>query len=661
MKLQNADIQKMQEIILLIQQADEAYYVNDIEIMSNAEYDALCQQLKTLENKTGVILNMSPSVNMPQAIATSLQKARHATKMLSLNKTKDTQQLVYWLGNRKGCLSWKLDGLTVVLTYHNGTLMQAVTRGNGEIGEIVTENAKNFLGVPYHIPYNGRIVIRGEAMISYTTFQTINKNIPETDAKYKNPRNLASGSVRQLDPAVTKARGIEFIAFELIEADNIPSDSYAERLDALAVMGFTPVEHVVVDAGTLCTQIKAFSDKIENNPLPSDGLVLTIDSVSEAIAMGTTAKYPLGTMAFKWQDEMAETTLRGIEWSPSRTGLINPVALFDPVELEGTTVSRASLHNISIIKHLKLGLNDTIRVYKSNMIIPQVYENLTNSDNWETTMLPKTCPSCGKHTALLETDNGKEPGTVITLHCPNPECPAKHIKRFALMTSRDALDIHGLSESTLEKLINMGLIRQYQDLFLLKNHEDIISQAEGFGETSTQNLITAIETARNTTFKKLLYGLGIPGIGRSQSENITAVFPTPESLFEASLQKLSSIEGIGEIKAMSILTWANNQANRQELDNLMIELKLQQSQEQTNSQKLLGKTYVITGSLHSFPNREALKNLITSHGGKVANSVSEKTYALINNDNMSNSTKNKKAKELGVPIITEDEFLQSIT
>lgn len=661
MKLQNTDIQKMQEIILQIQQADKAYYVDNIEIMSNAEYDALCEQLKTLEDKTGVILNASPSVNMPQVIATSLQKTRHATKMLSLNKTKDEQTLVYWLGNHKGCLSWKLDGLTVVLTYHNGTLAQAVTRGNGEIGEIVTENAKTFLGVPYRIPYNGRMVVRGEAMISYATFQAINKSIPETAVKYKNPRNLASGSVRQLDPAVAKSRNIEFIAFELVNADDSPSDSYAERLDTLAVMGFTPVEHVIVDAGTLHSQIKAFSNRIDSNPLPSDGLVLTIDSVSNAAAMGTTSKYPLGAMAFKWQDEMAETTLRGIEWSPSRTGLINPVALFDPVELEGTTVSRASLHNISIIKNLKLGLHDTIRVYKSNMIIPQVYKNLTCSDNWETTMLPETCPSCGGHTALLETDNNKEPGTVITLHCPNPACPAKHIKRFALMVSRDALDIRGLSESTLEKLINMGLIKHYRDLFLLKDHKNVIVQTEGFGETSVQNLITAIDAARNTTFKRLLYGLGIPGIGHSQSENITTVFPTPESLFCASLQQLSSIEGIGEVKATSILTWTDNSANRQELDDLMKELNLQQNQETTSSQKLQGKTYVITGSLHNFPNREALKDLILSHGGKVASSVSEKTYALINNDKTSGSSKNKKAKELGIPIITEDEFLQSIT
>lgn len=639
----------MRELVEMLNRARKAYEQEDSEIMSNYEYDHLYDELEKLENELGVTMSNSPTVNVGYEVLSELPKERHESPMLSLDKTKDPQRLKEFLGDQKAVISWKLDGLTIVLTYRGGSLEKAVTRGNGEIGEIITNNAKVFQNIPHTIPYKGELILRGEAVISYADFQRINDEIEDVDAKYKNPRNLCSGSVRQLNNEITAKRHVHFLAFTLVRADGVDFHNSRMRQFAwLEEQGFEVVEHYLTDRENLEEKITYFANHISENAFPSDGLVLLYEDIAYGNSLGRTAKFPRDAFAFKWADELRETTLREIEWSPSRTGLINPVAIFDPVELEGTTVSRASVHNISIMEELELGVGDSIQVYKANMIIPQIAENLTRSGVKD---IPKVCPVCGEATRI-DMQNGTK-----TLCCPNPECQAKQIKSFALFVSRDALNIEGLSEATLEKFIARGFIRKMDDIFHLDRYADEIREMEGFGEKSCENLLKSIETARNTTLPRLLYGLGIAGIGLANAKLICKAFKNqPEKIQHATAEEIAEIPGMGEVLAGAYVSYFAKEENAQLFQRLLKEVVIPEFREETKAQLLEGKTFVITGSVHFFKNRAEVKEVIEGLGGKVTGSVTSKTDYLINNDVTSTSSKNKKANELGVPIISEEEF-----
>ena len=639
----------IKEKIEILNKAAKAYYQDAVEIMSNLEYDKLYDELVALEKETGIILANSPTQNVGYEILSELPKEQHPSRMLSLDKTKDRAALSDWLGNHKGLLSWKLDGLTIVLTYENGQLVKALTRGNGDVGEVITNNARVFENTPVEIPFKGRLVLRGEAVIKYSDFEKINESIAEADARYKNPRNLCSGSVRQLNNRITAERKVNFFAFSLVETgegENGPdTESREEQLKWLSRQGFDVVEYRVVEGSSVVEAVEYFEEKIEKNDLPSDGLVLTLDNIPYSRSLGTTAKFPRDSIAFKWMDQEAETTLKEIEWSASRTGLINPVAIFEPVELEGTTVSRASVHNISVMRDLKLGIGDRITVYKANMIIPQIAENLTGSNN---IAIPQVCPVCGGKT-VIKNETGVE-----TLYCTNDRCLAKQIKSFTLFVSRDALNIDGLSEATIEKFIARGFIKEFADLFKLADFRDEIIQMEGFGVKSFDNLQKSLDKASHTTPERLLYALGIPGIGVANAKLISRAcdrkWATMESL---SQDELLEIDGIGEIMAKDYVSFFGDGGRKQVISDLLAVLILDETVEESED-FLKGITFVITGSLNNFANRDALKAEIEKAGGKVAGSVSSKTGYLINNDVTSTSGKNKKAKELGVPIIDEE-------
>ena len=638
--------QEIREKIDILNQAAKAYYQDGIEIMPNIEYDRLYDELRELERETGIVFANSPTRNVGYEVLSELPRERHPSRMLSLDKTKSRQELVEWLGDQQGLLSWKLDGLTIVLTYENGELIKALTRGNGEIGEVITGNARVFANVPVNVPYRGRLVLRGEAIITYSEFRRINSQIGDVDAKYKNPRNLCSGSVRQLDPAVTRSRNVRFIAFSLVEAENVDfGGTRSGQLEWIASQGFDVVEYRHVDKTNLPETIDRFEEQVKTNDFPSDGLVLIYDDIEYGRSLGTTAKFPRDSIAFKWEDQQEETVLRKIEWSASRTGLINPVAVFDPVELEGTTVSRASVHNISIMRELKLGIGDRIRVYKANMIIPQISENLTGSDTIE---VPEVCPVCSGKTEI-RSDSG-----VSTLYCTNPLCPAKQLKSFSHFVSRNAMNIEGLSEATLEKLISRGLVREFSDLFRLDRYRAEITEMEGFGEKSFENLTTSAERARRTTPERLLYALGIPGIGAANARLIVrAAHRNWERIQSMTIEELTAIDGVGEIMAQSYVSFFQNPEKKKILEDLLEVLILDETEE-TRGEVFQGMTFVITGSLEHYENRDALKAEIEKAGGKVAGSVSGKTSWLINNNVNSTSGKNRKAHELGVPIINEE-------
>ena len=638
--------QEIREKIDILNRAAKAYYQDGIEIMPNIEYDRLYDELRELERETGIVFANSPTRNVGYEVLSELPRERHPSRMLSLDKTKSRQELVEWLGDQQGLLSWKLDGLTIVLTYENGELVKALTRGNGEIGEVITGNARVFANVPVNVPYRGRLVLRGEAIITYSEFRRINSQIGDVDAKYKNPRNLCSGSVRQLDPAVTRSRNVRFIAFSLVEAENVDfGGTRSGQLEWLASQGFDVVEYRHVDKTNLPETIDRFEEQVKANDFPSDGLVLIYDDIEYGRSLGTTAKFPRDSIAFKWEDQQEETVLRKIEWSASRTGLINPVAVFDPVELEGTTVSRASVHNISIMRELKLGIGDRIRVYKANMIIPQISENLTGSDTIE---VPEVCPVCSGKTEI-RSDSG-----VSTLYCTNPLCPAKQLKSFSHFVSRNAMNIEGLSEATLEKLISRGLVREFSDLFRLDRYRAEITEMEGFGEKSFENLTTSAERARRTTPERLLYALGIPGIGAANARLIVrAAHRNWERIQSMTIEELTAIDGVGEIMAQSYVSFFQNPEKKKILEDLLEVLILDETEE-TRGEVFQGMTFVITGSLEHYENRDALKAEIEKAGGKVAGSVSGKTSWLINNNVNSTSGKNRKAHELGVPIINEE-------
>ena len=641
---------RIKELVEILNKAAKSYYVDAVEIMPNIEYDKLYDELVKLEKETNVVLSNSPTQNVGYETASELPKKAHESPMLSLDKTKSVTELEDWLGDNKALLSWKMDGLTIVLTYRGGELVEAVTRGNGIIGEVITNNAKNFQNVPLKIEYKGELILRGEAVIKYSDFKRINESISDADAKYKNPRNLCSGSVRQLNPAVTRERKVYFNVFNVVKADDIDfENSKAKQFEWAKNEGFDVVEYKFTNRASLANDIADFESRIADNDIPSDGLVLLLDDIALGERLGSTAKFPRNAMAFKWSDERQTTKLKYIEWSPSRTGLINPVAVFEPVELEGTTVSRASLHNVSIFEELMLGVGDEISVYKANMIIPQVYENLTKSN---TEKVPKICPACGKDTTIKKDNESK------VLLCTNPDCQVKHIKQYALMASRDALNIDGLSESTLEKFLSKGFIKSDSDLFHLDKFKDEIINMDGFGKRSYEKLIAALDEAKNTTVSRFLYSLGIAGIGSANAKMIAKYFDNDiDRIISASKDDLLEIEGIGEVLANSIADFFKSEKNIENVESLRKILKFEK-EESGGGDKLSGKVCVITGSLEHFSNRNELKELIEKNGGKVSGSVSSKTNYLINNDTASNSSKNKKAKELGVEIISEEDFLK---
>lgn len=619
--------------------------------MSNYEYDRLYDELQSLEEKLGVTLSGSPTVNVGYEVLSELPKERHESRMLSLDKTKEVEGLKEFLGDKRGLMSWKLDGLTIVLTYRGGKLYKAVTRGNGEVGEVVTSNAKVFKNVPLQISFKGELILRGEAVIGYRDFERINDGIEDTDAKYKNPRNLCSGSVRQLNNEITAKRNVRFYAFSLVQADGVDfSNSRACQMEWLKEQGFEVVEYHIAERDTLEQEVRWFSEKISGNQFPSDGLVLVFDDIAYGRSLGQTAKFPRDSIAFKWADETRKTELLEIEWSPSRTGLINPVAIFRPVELEGTTVSRASVHNISIMEELELGIGDEIEVYKANMIIPQIARNLTRSGVKD---IPESCPVCQGQTEV------KQVGNARALYCMNPECQAKHIKAFSLFVSRDALNIEGLSEATLEKFVAKGFIREFSDIFHLERHREEIKEMEGFGEKSYHNLIASIEKARVTTLPKVIYSLGITGIGLANAKVICREYRNDvEALLHADEESLSAIDGIGGVLAGSFVSYFQNENHIKILLNLLKELEIPEEIVDNTERVLEGKKFVITGSVVHFANRGEVKELIEKLGGKVTGSVTAKTDFLINNDVNSTSSKNKKANELNVPIISEEEFIR---
>ena len=641
---------RIKELVEILNKAAKSYYVDAVEIMPNIEYDKLYDELLELEKETNVVLSNSPTQNVGYEIAGELPKKAHESPMLSLDKTKSVEDLREWLGDNKALLSWKMDGLTIVLTYRDGELVEAVTRGNGTIGEVITNNAKNFQNIPLKIEFKGELILRGEAIIKYSDFRKINDAIEDAAAKYKNPRNLCSGSVRQLNPAVTKSRMVYCNIFNVVKADGVDfENSKAKQFEWVKSEGFDVVEYKFTDSKSIADDIAEFESKIESNDIPSDGLVLLLDDIALGERLGSTSKFPRNAMAFKWSDERQITKLKYIEWSPSRTGLINPVAVFEPVELEGTTVSRASLHNVSIFEDLMLGVGDEISVYKANMIIPQVYENLTKSN---TEKIPDICPACGSHASIKQDNESK------VLLCTNPDCQIKHIKQYALMASRDALNIDGLSESTLEKFLSKGFIKNDSDIFKLDRYKDEIVNMEGFGKRSYEKLMAALEEAKHTNVARFLYSLGINGIGSANAKMIAKYFDNDiDKIITAGKDELLEIEGIGEVLANSIVEFFKDSKNIENVKSLR-EILIFEAEESAGSDSFAGKVFVITGSLEHFTNRNELKELIENNGGKVSGSVSSKTNFLINNDTASNSSKNKKAKELGVEIISEEDFLK---
>lgn len=643
--------ERIKELVELLNKAGRAYYQEAEEIMSNFEYDKLYDELLSLEKETGIVLANSPTVNVGYEVVSELPKEQHGSPMLSLDKTKEVETLAAFAGERKCLLSWKLDGLTVVLTYNNGSLQKAVTRGNGQVGEVITANARTFKNIPVSIPFKGELTLRGEAVIKYSDFEEINKSIEDIDAKYKNPRNLCSGSVRQLNSEITAKRNVNFMAFALINAENVDfQNSMENQFKWLENQGFDVVEHKMVTQDNMKETVEYFAEKIKTYDYPSDGLVLMYDDIAYGISLGSTAKFPRNGIAFKWEDEQAETTLKYIEWSPSRTGLINPVAVFEPVELEGTTVTRASVHNVSIVEQLALHSGDRIKVYKANMIIPQISENLTQTGNIE---VPDTCPACG-HNTEIRNDNG-----IKTLYCPNKQCPAKNIKAFTLFVSRNAMNIDGLSEETLEKFIDAGYIREFADIYRISRYREEITNTSGFGEKSYDNLITSLNKSRNVELHALIYSLGIPNIGVANAKLICKYFDNDlKKIRHATVEELVKIDGIGDKMAEKFTEYFSDKENVEKLDRLLQEVTIKNPEVNHNAQNMEGLNFVVTGSVNHFANRNEVKEYIEQRGGKVTGSVTSKTNYLINNDIMSNSSKNKKAKELGIEIITEEQFIE---
>lgn len=653
MKEMDIKLQRIKELTKILTEAGKAYYQENREIMSNFEYDKLYDELSALERETGIVLAGSPTVTVGYESVQELPKERHEQPMLSLDKTKDVEALKSFVGEQKALVSWKLDGLTIVLTYRDGGLFKAVTRGNGEVGEVITGNARVFENIPLSIPYKGELILRGEAVISYSDFVKINEEIEDVDAKYKNPRNLCSGSVRQLNNEITAARHVNFYAFSLVKAEGVDfKNSRKEQFAWMQKQGFCVVEHRIVTGEDVPEAVEWFARRIQEYDIPSDGLVVVYDDIAYGQSLGTTAKFPRDSIAFKWKDEIRNTHLLEIEWSPSRTGLINPVAIFEPVELEGTTVSRASVHNLSIMKALELGIQDEIQVYKANMIIPQIAENLTRSGNVK---IPETCPVCGGATHIQKAND------VETLYCTNEECQAKKLKLFTLFVSRNALNIDGLSEATLEKFIGRGFIHEFADIFELDKHREEIVEMEGFGIKSYENLMAGIAEAQKTTQPRLLYGLGIPNVGVANAKMICKAFQYDlGKIRSADAEELAAVDGIGPVIGKAVAEYFASEKNSSMLDRLLEKLEIEIPDIEASEQVFAGMNFVITGSVQHYSNRNELKSLIEEKGGKVTGSVTSKTTYLINNDAASSSSKNKKAKALGIPIISEEDFMKML-
>lgn len=646
-------INRMKQLIEKLNRAGKAYYQEDKEIMSNYEYDALYDELAALEKETNTVFANSPTIHVGYELLKELEKEAHESPMLSLDKTKEVGALADWLGEQEGILSWKLDGLTIVLTYEDGVLKKAVTRGNGQVGEVITNNAKTFQNLPAHIDFPGRLVLRGEAIIRYSDFERMNEQIQDVDAKYKNPRNLCSGSVRQLNNEVTAQRNVQFYAFHLVSAQGVElSNSIAQRFEWLRSLGFQVVEYERVTRDIIPQAVEGFAKRIAQMDEPSDGLVLIYDDIAYGESLGRTAKFPRNSIAFKWADETAVTKLSHILWSPSRTGLINPVAVFEPVELEGSTVSRASLHNLSIVESLELGEGDEITVYKANMIIPQVAENHTRSN----TITPVAyCPACGAQTVVKE-ENG-----VKALYCSNEFCSAKKLKLFGHFVSRDAMNIDGMSEATLNKMIEQELLAELPDLYKLYKRKEQIIEMEGFGEKSYENLIKSIERSKEVLLPNFVYALGILNVGLSNAKLICRHFHSDwETIKKATVEEFVEIDGIGQVIAQSMVHYFANSHNQKILAMLEEILTFKKMEESTKEAIFDGVNFVITGSVNHFKNRKEVKEKVEELGGKVTGSVTSKTNYLINNDTNSSSSKNKKAKELGIPIITEEQFIEMI-
>ena len=653
MKEMDIKLQRIKELTKILTEAGKAYYQENREIMSNFEYDKLYDELSALERETGIVLAGSPTVTVGYESVQELPKERHEQPMLSLDKTKDVEALKSFVGEQKALVSWKLDGLTIVLTYRDGGLFKAVTRGNGEVGEVITGNARVFENIPLSIPYKGEVILRGEAVISYSDFVKINEEIEDVDAKYKKPRNLCSGSVRQLNNEITAARHVNFYAFSLVKAEGVDfKNSRKEQFAWMQKQGFCVVEHRIVTGEDVPEAVEWFARRIQEYDIPSDGLVVVYDDIAYGQSLGTTAKFPRDSIAFKWKDEIRNTHLLEIEWSPSRTGLINPVAIFEPVELEGTTVSRASVHNLSIMKALELGIQDEIQVYKANMIIPQIAENLTRSGNVK---IPETCPVCGGATHIQKAND------VETLYCTNEECQAKKLKLFTLFVSRNALNIDGLSEATLEKFIGRGFIHEFADIFELDKHREEIVEMEGFGIKSYENLMAGIAEAQKTTQPRLLYGLGIPNVGVANAKMICKAFQyNLGKIRSADAEELAAVDGIGPVIGKTVAEYFASEKNSSMLDRLLEKLEIEIPDIEASEQVFAGMNFVITGSVQHYSNRNELKSLIEEKGGKVTGSVTSKTTYLINNDAASSSSKNKKAKALGIPIISEEDFMKML-
>ena len=644
-------ITRMKELINILNKASELYYQKNTIMMTDYEYDHLYDELVELEKETNMTLSNSPTINVEPEISSSLKQVEHPSPMLSLAKTKKVSELENFLGDKEGLLSWKLDGLTIVLTYEDGKLISGVTRGTGIIGELVTENVKQFKNVPLTIPYKGRLVLRGEAIIKYSDFNRMNEELGDGSSQYKNPRNLCSGSVRQLDSSITAKRCVNCIIFALIESSTNISNLKSECFDWLKNQGFEVVEHYKVTKNTVKEQVLMFKEKVKEYDIPSDGLVITYDDIAYGNSLGTTAKFPKHSLAFKWKDETVATTLRKVDWLVSRTGLINPVAVFDPVELEGTIVSRASVHNVSILEGLKLGIGDTIMVYKANMIIPQIASNSTQSGNLE---IPDSCPVCGSKASIISNSDVKY------LYCMNDFCKAKLIKRLSLFVSRNAMNIDGISDMILNKLITEKIVNNYKDLYHLDRYKDKIIAFDGFGEKSYSNMINSIEKSRHVKLANFIYALGIPDIGFSRAKLICNHFNNDfNKISNLTYEELSNISGVGDVIAKEWIDTFSNPDFIEELKELKEEIDIPKASINSNKD-LDGLTFVITGSLNKFTNRDTMIEFIEEHGGKVVTSISSKVNYLINNDITSTSTKNNKAKELGINIIDEDKFLELI-
>ena len=651
-------IKRIKELVAVLSEASYAYYAKDNPIMSDKQYDDLYDELSELESSTGIILAGSPTQKVQGYVVDSLNRVKHSKPMLSANKTKDINEIKKFIGNYPCVMSWKEDGLTIILRYVNGIFAQAITRGSGDLGEDVTHTMKMCKNIPFRLPYCVNIEVRGECVISWKEFERINSHL---DTPYKHPRNLASGSVRQLDSNVLKDRELTFKAFELVQ-DELYTESKKnsfleeqilninESFAYLQELGFDVVEYEYVTKDNVEELINKYVP--ENYGYPVDGLIFEYDDYLYGKSLGETSHHPLNMMALKWADDLYETTLTDIEWNTSKSGLVNPVAVFEPVDLDGAVTTRATLHNISYIEDLDLGVGDTIQLYRANMVIPKVHDNLTRSNTWK---LPDKCPCCGGNVEI-HNENGSK-----TLHCVNPDCRAKLVAQLTHFVSKHAICIDGLSEQTLQKFVDLGWIKSFQDIMNLHNHAKEMMKLDGFGKQSVNKLMEAIEKSKRTTLERFLYSLSVPLIGRSASKDIAKVCHGDETIFISMIKSndlyklVSKIDGFGDVMYQSLFNYCKLHLSG--IEELMTYFTFEKENNTVDKKvDLSNKNFVITGSLNHYKNRDELVGVIETLGGKVSGSVSAKTSYLICNK-ISNSKKCKEAKKYNIPIITEEDFI----